>query len=157
MNKHLNIPAQIQALITDIEATPLHLAELPMTEHPKLPQFNRFIRVYDIDAKSRLEFVFFVYEQILKDKETGEVINIQLSKPEWVVDKTTWSYLRNEQNQPITATIKEGSEETDNKIKVPSYKYMIWLMKNNKAGLLQLIQGYLASFIQAKQTELDAL
>ena len=42
-------------------------------------------------------------------------------------------------------------------IKVSSYKYMLWLMKNNKATLLQLIQGYLADFVRTKSEELDKL
>ena len=157
MNEHLIIPKEIQGLISSIESTPLHLAEMPMTEHPLLPQFNRFIQVLKIDANSENEFVYFTYKQILKNKQTGEKINISLPAPEWVVYKDTWSYLRDENNQIITANVKDGSSETDNKVKVPSYRYMLYLMKENKAGFLQLIEGYLASFIQAKQNELDQL
>ncbi len=158
MNEHLKIPTQVQTLIDSIEKVELSLAELPLPEHPKLPQFNRSIRVLDIDAKSRQEFVNFVYEQVLKDKETGEVINIPLPAPEWIVYKETWSYLRDEKNNLIELPLKETTEGiTKDKVKVSSFRYMIWLMKNNKIGFLQLIQGYLASFVDDKIEELNTL
>jgi hypothetical protein len=158
MNSHLKIPSQIQALINDIENVDLNLAELPLPEHPKLPQFNRSIRVLDIDAKSRNEFVNFIYEQVLKDKETGEEINISLPAPEWVVYKETWSYLRDEQNNTIELPLIEPIDKlTKDKVKISSFKYMIWLMKNNKIGFLQLIQGYLVGFVETKIEELNKL
>ncbi|WP_374465597.1 hypothetical protein [Chryseobacterium sp.] len=158
MNEHLKIPAQIQALINDIENVELYLSELPLPEHPKLPQFNRSIRVLDIDAKSRQEFVNFIYEQVLKDKETGEEINISLPAPEWVVYKETWSFLRDEQNNTIELPLIEPIDKiTKDNVKVSSFKYMIWLMKNNKISFLQLIQGYLAGFVETKIEELNKL
>lgn len=158
MNEHLKIPAQIQALINDIENVELSLAELPLPEHPTLPQFNRSIRVLDIDAKSITEFVHFNYQQVLKDKETGEEINISLPAPEWVVYKETWSYLRDEKNNTIELPLKEPTEiAAKEAVKVSSYKYMLWLMKKNKVAFLQLIQGYLASFIETKIEELNTL
>lgn len=87
MNEHLNIPKNIQKIIGDIENVDLNLSELPLPEHPKLPQFNRSIRVLDIDAKSKQEFMVFIYEQVLRDKETGEEIRIPLPAPEWIVYK----------------------------------------------------------------------
>ena len=102
----------------------------------------------------------FGYKQILKDKETGEEINIQLPAPEWVVYKDTWSYLRGTKNELINVPVKdeEGNPTAETQpIKVSSYKYMLWLMKNNRATLLQLIQGYLADFVRTKNEELDKL
>ena len=52
MNENLMIPKQVQGILDEVENTPLYLAELPMEAHPKLPQFNRFIRVINLDAKS---------------------------------------------------------------------------------------------------------
>lgn len=158
MNNNLKIPTQMQALINDIENIELNLSELPLPEHPKLPQFNRSIRVLDIDAKSRNEFVNFIYEQVLKDKETGAEINISLPAPEWVVYKETWSYLRDEKNNIIELPLIEPNHKiTKDKVKVSSFKYMIWLMKNDKAGFIQLIEGYLSSFIDSKIDELNKL
>lgn len=156
MNDHLNIPIDIQNIINEIENVELSLAELPLPEHPKLPQFNRSIRVLDIDAKSKQEFIVINYEQVLKDKETGEEFNFILPVPEWVIYKETWSYLIGSNNSHVELTFKDDKGEKD-MVKVPSYKYMIWLMKNNKAGFIQLIETYLDAFIKAKQTELDAI
>lgn len=156
MNEHLNIPTEIQNVINQILKIDLNFAELPMPEHPKLPQFNRTIRVYDIDSKSKQEFVVFVYEQVLRDKETGEEVNIDLPAPEWAVYKETWSYLRGTDNKPIQLQLKEDLSKKDI-VKVPSYKYMIWMMKNKKAEFLQLIELYLASFIEYKLPELNKI
>ena len=61
MNENLIVPKQVQGILEEVENTPLYLAELPMEAHPKLPQFNRFIRVINLDAKSENEFVMFGY------------------------------------------------------------------------------------------------
>ena len=157
MNEHLIIPEPIQDILDDINDTPLYLAELSMPKHPKLPQFDRFIRVNDIDAKSKNEFIYFSYEQILRDEDTNEIVNISLPTPEWVIYKDTWSSLRNETNQTIQLEFvnPENSVGLDPLVKVPSYKYMLWLMKNDKAGLLELITSYLDTFKQFKLTELN--
>ena len=156
MNENLKIPAQIKALIDDIENVALNLVELPLPEHPKLPQFNRSIRVLSIDAKSKQEFVSFIYEQVLKDKETGKEVKITLPTPEWVIYKDTWSYLRGTDNVLIEVPLKEDNSKKG-MIKVPSYRYMIWLMKNNKFQFLQLIQMYLLGFIESKTEELNKI
>lgn len=158
-NHHLDLTAypDVQDMLNDIENISPVLAEMQIADHPMFPQFDRYIRVYDITANSANEYIHFGYKQVLKDQETGKEFNIGLPTPEWVVYKDTWSYLRNEQNQPISLPYADGVTEGDNGVKVPSYKYMIWLMRNNKVGLLQLIQGYLQSFVLAKQSELDTL
>ena len=67
MNENLIVPKQVQGILEEVENTPLYLAELPMEAHPKLPQFNRFIRVINLDAKERkMSFVMFGYKQVLK-------------------------------------------------------------------------------------------
>lgn len=155
MNQHLIIPAAIKSILNDIENMHLYLAELPMPEHPKYSNYNRTIRVIDIDAKSKNEFLQFTYEQVLKDKETGEVdLNIKLPTPQWVVYKDTWSYFRDEKNVAIQVPTKEDNAITE-RIIVPTYKYMIWLMANDKASFLDLIKGYLADFSTAKIEELN--
>lgn len=156
MNEHLNIPKDIQKLINEIENIDLNFAELPMPEHPKLPQFNRSIRVFNIDVKSKNEFMFFVYEQVLRDKDTGEEISIPLPAPEWVVYKEDWSFLRDDKNIPIDLPLKEDITQKDT-VRVPSYKYMLWLLKNQKARFLELIKVYLQSFVDHNLEELNKL
>lgn len=158
MNEHLEIPTQIQALINDIENVELNLAELPVPEHPKLPQFNRSIRVLDIDAKSKQQFICFNYEQVLKDKETGEEINIFLPAPQWVIYKDTWSYLRDNYNNPVELPLIEPKDDMiADKVKVSSYQYMLWLLKNEKIGFTELLASYLDEFVKTHKEELDRL
>lgn len=160
MNTSLQIPTELQAVLDQIENTPLHLAEMAIADHPKLPGFNRKIRVYDIDAKSKQQLVVFQYAQVLVDKETGEESQLKLPTPDWVVYADTWSYFRGQDGQIVELPINpdiEKQEGIDTKIRVPSYKYMLWLMKNNQAGFLQLIQGYLNDFVINKIEELNKL
>lgn len=159
LNEHLQIPQELQAVLQQIEDMPLHLAELKMQPHPKFPQYDRYLVVEDLEVKSRNEFVYFRYKQVLKDKETGEKIHIGLPTPEWVVYKEVWSYFRNSKNQIVEVPLKPSEEEEtteiDRKVRVPSYKYMLWLMKYQNAQLLALIQGYAMEFMKVKQEELD--
>ena len=105
MNENLMIPKQVQGILDEVEKTPLYLAELPMEAHPKLPQFNRFIRVINLDAKSENEFVMFGYKQVLKDKDTGEEINIQLPTPFITCPIPRFSFSQNQPNTlGLTAT-----------------------------------------------------
>ncbi|THV56527.1 hypothetical protein [Chryseobacterium candidae] len=158
MNEHLIIPENIKEILNSIENTPLSLTELPLQAHPRLPQFERHIRVLDIDAKSEQQFISFRYKQILKDKETGEEINISLPSPEWVIYKDTWSYLRYGDNHLIELPVAEpeGNMNTD-LVKVPSYQYMLWLLKNNKTGFTELLASYLDEFVKNNKDILDKL
>ncbi|WP_292010760.1 hypothetical protein [Chryseobacterium sp.] len=158
MNNHLSIPSNIQQIIDQISNTDLNLAELPLPEHPKLPHFDRFIRVLDIDAKSKQEFINFTYEQVLRDKVNGEEFKIALPTPEWVIYKETWSYLRDENNNPFEVLLTEPTEtEATGKVRVPTYRYMLWLLKNDKIAFLDLLKSYLKDFIENKGEELDKL
>jgi hypothetical protein len=158
MNDHLIIPENIQEALNNIEGTPLNLAELSLHPHPILPQFNRSIRVLDIDAKSDQQFIYFRYEQVLKDKETGEEVKISLPAPEWVIYKETWSYLLDDSNNPIELPLKEPEEgQTTDKVRVPSYKYTLWLLKNNKIRFLELLTYYLQQFVETNKDQLDKL
>ncbi|MFZ4930498.1 hypothetical protein [Chryseobacterium sp. Mn2064] len=158
MNTHLTIPENIKEILSSIENTSLNLVELPLHAHPKLPQFARSIRVLDIDAKSKQQFISFRYEQVLKDKATGEEINISLPTPEWVIYKGTWSYLRDSNSNFIELPLLNPEADKDSdKVKVPSYQYMLWLLKNNKVGLTELLTSYLDEFVKSCRDSLDKL
>jgi hypothetical protein len=112
----------------------------------------------DIDAKSEQQFIYFRYEQVLKDRTTGQEIQITLPSPEWVIYKETWSYLRDEQNNPIELPLKEPLEDqTTGKVKVPSYQYMLWLLKNDKVSFLELLTHYLKQFMEDHKNKLDKI
>lgn len=162
LNEHLQLPMDIQAVLEQIENTPLHLAELKMEPHPKFPQYDRYLVVEDLEVKSRNEFVYFRYKQILKDKETDEKILIGLPTPQWVVYNSTWSFFRDNKGNVVQTPLKPSEDnetqnaDKDRRVRVPSYKYMLWLMKKQNARFLQLIEGYAHDFILAKKEELDA-
>lgn len=159
LNQHLQIPPQVQAVLNQIEAIPLHLAELKMPDHPKFPQFDRYIQVIGLGANSEKQFIHFKFKQVLKDKETGEVLHIQLPTPEWVVYADTWSYFRTQNDEVLELPLQEEhatEEATMGKVKVHSYKYMLWLMANNQAQFLDLIRVYANDFMSAKIEELNA-
>lgn len=158
MNEHLIIPENIKEVLNNIGNISLSLAELPLQAHPKLPQFQRSIRVLDIDAKSEQQFIYFRYKQILKDTETGEELNISLPAPDWVIYKETWSYLRDHYNNLVELPLAEpNAEMTTDKVKVPSYQYMLWLLKNNKVGFTELLMSYLDDFVKLHKEQLDGL
>lgn len=158
MNTHLIIPENIKEILNSIEKISLNLAELPLQAHPKLPQFDRSIRVLDIDAKSKQQFISFRYEQVLKDRETGEEINISLPAPEWVIYKETWSYLRDSNNNFIELPLVDPeADKNADKVKVASYQYMLWLLKNNKVGFTELLASYLDEFVKNCRDRLDRL
>lgn len=157
LNQHLIIPPHIQAILDEIENIPLYYAEVDMEAHPKFPQYDRFLRVEDFGGKSSEEFVYIKYEQILKDKETGEEMPyIKLPNPEWIVYADTWSFFRTADGQPLELPLIEPTEgKTTDKVRVPSYCYMLWLMKNHNARFLELIEGYAVDFIRSKIDELN--
>ncbi|WP_370895574.1 hypothetical protein [Chryseobacterium gossypii] len=158
MNEHLIIPEDIRETIKNIEETTLNLAELPLQAHPTLPQFNRSIRVLDIDAKSEQQFISFRYEQVLKNKETGEEVKISLPTPEWIIYKETWSYLLDDSGNLIELPLREPQEDQlADKVKVPSYKYILWLLKNDKTGFLEFLTHYLQQFVKDHKDQLDKL
>lgn len=158
MNKHLIISENIQEYLNNIEETALNLGELTLHPHPVLSQFSRSIRVLDIDAKSQHQFISFRYEQVLKDKETGEEVKISLPTPEWIIYKETWSYLLDDSGSLIELPLKEPQDgQVSGNVKVPSYKYMLWLLKNNKTGFLALLAYYLQQFVKMHKDQLDKL
>ena len=156
MNEHLNIPGNLQKIINEIKGIDLSFVEIPMKEHPKLPQFNRTIRILDIDAKSQQEFIVFIYEQVLRDKDTDEEIKIPLPAPEWIMHKESSIPYRDDKNLPIELPLKDDNTQKD-VLKVPSYKYMLWLLKNQKTGFLHFIQSSLTRFVEENTTALNKI
>lgn len=160
LNNNLQLPPQVQELLKQIENIPLHLAEIKIPDHPRLPNFDRYIQVLGLDVNSDNEFIYFKYRQVLKDKETDEFIKrVALPVPEWVVYADTWSYFRTQTGEVLELPLQEEhatEEATTGKVRVPSYKYMLWLMANNQARFLDLIQAYANDFVSAKIEELNA-
>lgn len=143
-----------ETLIKKIEDTPLYLAEIPMEAHPKLPNFNRFIRITGLETVTENEYMKIAYQQVLTDKETGEESKLKLPNPDWIILKDTWSYLRDSKGQILKEANDEGEEVA---VKVSSYKYMLWMLREHKAGLIDLLEMYMVDFVRMNREELDAI
>ncbi|WP_223598269.1 hypothetical protein [Chryseobacterium sp. GVT01B] len=167
MKEKLLIPQQVQQLLNEIEATDLNLGEIQITEHPLLPSFNRFIRINKMVVDTDLPRTYLFYQQILRNKETNEIEPSNLPTPEWMIGEEEWSSLRDENFDRIFVPVVE--EETQNPLldeegnpkttilKVNTHHYMLWLVKNNKVGFLDLLKSYLQEFVETKSIELNRL
>ena len=154
----LQIPTQVQALLNDINATELNLGEIKIDKHPLVSQdLDRYIQINKISIDLNLPRTYIWYSQILKDSE-GNIVPSNLPTPEWMMNETETSSVRDENfnrilvpvvdeetNEPILN--EDGSPKTS-PLLVNSHSYLLWLLKNNKAGFLQLLSIYLVELLQ---------
>ncbi|KAB1231862.1 hypothetical protein [Chryseobacterium viscerum] len=167
MKEKLLIPEQVQQLLNEINTTNLNLGEIQISEHPLLPSFNRFIRINKMVVDTELPRTYLFYQQVLRDKETHEIEPSNLPTPEWMIGEEEWSSLRDKNFNRIFVPVVD--EETQNPvldelgnpktsiIKVNTHHYMLWLVKNNKIGFLDLLKSYLQEFVEMKSNELNKL
>lgn len=167
MKEKLLVPEQVQQLLNGIKATDLNLGEIQIAEHPLLPTFNRFIRINKMMVDTELPRIYLFYQQILRDKATREIEPSNLPTPEWMIGEEEWSSLRDENFDRIFVPVideetkKPVLDENGNPktsiIKVNTHQYMLWLVKNNKVGFLNLLKSYLLEFVEMKSHELNKL
>ncbi|TZF93711.1 hypothetical protein FW781_18650 [Chryseobacterium panacisoli] len=167
MKEKLLIPQQVEQLLKEINTTNLNLGEIQISEHPLLTSFNRFIRINKMVVDTELPRTYLFYQQILRDKETHEIEPSNLPTPEWLIGEEEWSSLRDKNFDRILVPVVD--EETQNPVldedgypktsivKVNTHHYMLWLVKNNKIGFLDLLKSYLQEFIEMKSNELNKL
>ncbi|PXW07781.1 hypothetical protein C8D70_12011 [Chryseobacterium sp. CBTAP 102] len=167
MKEKLLLPEQVQQLLNEINTTDLNLGEIQISEHPMLPSFNRFIRINKMVVDTELPRTYLFYQQVLRNKETNEIEPSNLPTPEWMIGEEEWSSLRDESFNRILVPVVD--EETQNPVpdeegnpktsivKVNTHHYMLWLVKNNKIGFLDLLKSYLQEFVELKSNELNKL
>lgn len=167
MKEKLLLPEQVQQLLNEINTTHLNLGEIQISEHPMLPSFNRFIRINKMVVDTELPRTYLFYQQVLRNKETNEIEPSNLPTPEWMIGEEEWSSLRDESFNRIHVPVVD--EETQNPVpdeegnpktsivKVNTHHYMLWLVKNNKIGFLDLLKSYLQEFVELKNNELNKL
>ena len=154
----LQIPTQVQALLNSINATELNLGEIKIDKHPLVSQdLDRYIQINKISIDLNLPRTYIWYSQVLKDAD-GNVVPSNLPTPEWMLNETETSSVRDENFNRILVSVVD--EETDRPILnedgepktsplfVNSHSYLLWLLKNNKAGFLQLLSTYLLELLQ---------
>ena len=165
----LQIPTEVQALLDSINATELNLGEIKIDKHPLVSQdLDRYIQINKISIDLNLPRTYIWYSQVLKDLE-GNVVPSNLPTPEWLINETETSTIRDENFQRILVPVvdsktdepilnEDGSPKTS-PLFVNSHSYLLWLLKSNKAGFLQLISVYLVELLQNEEfkSKLDKL
>ena len=154
----LQIPTAVQELLDSINATKLNLGEIKIDKHPLVSQdLDRYIQINKISIDLNLPRTYIWYSQVLKDSE-GNVVPSNLPTPEWMMSETETSSVRDENFQRILVPVvneetnelilnEDGSPKTS-PLFVNSHQYLLWLLKNNKVGFLQLLSSYLSELLQ---------
>ena len=165
----LQIPTAVQELLDSINSTKLNLGEIKIDKHPLVSQdLERYIQINKISIDLNLPRTYIWYSQVLKDLE-GNVVPSNLPTPEWLINETETSSLRDgnfqrilvpvvdeETNEPILN--EDGSPKTS-PLFINSHNYLLWLLKSNKVGFLDLLQAYLLELLQNQEfkSKLDKL
>lgn len=154
----LQIPTQVQELLDSINSTKLDLGEIKIDKHPLVSQsLDRYIQINKISIDLNLPRTYIWYSQILKDSE-GNIVPSNLPTPEWIISEFETSSVRDENFQRILVPVvneetnelilnEDGSPKTS-PLFVNSHQYLLWLLKNNKVGFLQLLSSYLSELLQ---------
>ena len=165
----LQIPTQVQELLNSINATELNLGEIKINKHPLVAQdLDRYIQINKISIDLNLPRTYIWYSQVLKDSE-GNAVPSNLPIPEWLINETETSTVRDESFEKILVPVvdEETNEPILNEDGMPktsplfvnSHSYLLWLLKNNKVGFLQLLSTYLSELLQNQEfkSKLDKL
>ena len=154
----LQIPTAVQELLDSINATKLNLGEIQIDKHPLVSQdLERYIQINKISIDLNLPRTYIWYSQVLKDLE-GNVVPSNLPTPEWLMNETETSTVRDENfNRILVPVVDEETNEPvlnedgtpkTSPLLVNSHSYLLWLLKNNKAGFLDLLSTYLLELLQ---------
>ena len=159
----LQIPTAVQELLDSINATKLNLGEIKIDKHPLVSQdLDRYIQINKISIDLNLPRTYIWYSQVLKDSE-GNVVPSNLPTPEWLINEIETSTIRDENfnrilvpvvdeetNEPI---LNEDGTPKTSPLFVNSHSYLLWLLKNNKVGFLQLLSIYLQELLQNEEVK----
>ena len=163
------VPTAVHELLDSINATKLNLGEIKIDKHPLVSQdLDRYIQINKISIDLNLPRTYIWYSQVLKDLE-GNIVPSNLPTPEWMMSETETSSVRDENFQRIEVTVineetnepilnEDGTPKTS-PLFVNSHSYLLWLLKNNKVGFLQLLSVYLLELLQNEEfkSKLDKL
>ena len=154
----LQIPTEVQELLNSINSTKLNLGEIKIDKHPLVSQdLDRYIQINKISIDLNLPRTYIWYSQVLKDLE-GNVVPSNLPTPEWLINETETSTIRDENFNKILVPVVDAETEEPildddgepkmSPIFLNSHKYLIWLQNNDKTGFLNLIKGYMVEKLQ---------
>lgn len=89
--------AQAQGLKQMLENLPVILAEIPLPDILKMPDYRQVLRVRDINVAICANFVGLTPKRILIDKESGEEVDMNLPVPKWEITGSNFSSIVNPQ------------------------------------------------------------
>ena len=156
----LQIPTTVQELLDSINSTKLNLGEIKIDKHPLVSHdLDRYIQINKISIDLNLPRTYIWYSQVLKDLE-GNVVPSNLPTPEWLINETETSSVRDENfNRILVPVVDEETNEPvlnddgtpkTSPLLVNSHSYLLWVLKNNKASFLQLLSSYLQELLLNK-------
>lgn len=153
----LHIPQQLQGIVDEINNIALDLGEVNIEPHPMISTtHSRALRIVKIIPNLEVPRTDVYFIQVLKDAE-GIEIPSNLPRPEWTIHSDETSSLRDENKQRIMLPVLTDEAQQNefvpkldaegNQVLSPllfnSHKYLVWVLKNNRSGLIELLQGYL--------------
>ena len=149
----LQIPTAVQELLDSINSTKLNLGEIKIDKHPLVSQdLERYIQINKISIDLNLPRTYIWYSQVLKDLE-GNVVPSNLPTPEWLINETETSTIRDENfNRILVPVVDEETNEPvlnedgtpkTSPLFVNSHSYLHWLLNNSNAEFLNLLTTYL--------------
>lgn len=184
LNENLQIPEPYLSFLQAVESVPAVWASHPLEDLEDAPQFDRQLVVTGFNAPRNAQGsedrIYITVEQIWTLKSTGKVF-VKKDAPMWETTADTWSYLRDfsdpsklvevDKIEPAPAPDPIYDPETGEEIpqqagepirsksfiRIPTTKYLRFLMLNRNAHLVDLFGQYLRDFAAAKQTDLDKL
>lgn len=181
LNENLQIPEPYLSFLEAVENVPAIWAEHPLPDLPDLSMFSRKIAVTGFNApKCSPETgnrIYISVEQILTHRDSGKLFKA-INAPMWEIMDETWSYLKDfsdptklvevdktittetpvvDPDDPENVQMETSTVTVKSFIKVPTVKYLKFLILNKKAHLVDLFEQYLSDFATAKASELEKL
>ena len=159
--ENLKYTQQQQALYDAVMATPYYWAELRLEDLSSLPFHDRKIVISGFNCpdleKNNDERIYITIKRILIHKDTRIEDSIKKSF-EWEITANLKSIIPNQTLQKEILD-EEGNilETIEVPFKVPSVKFIRYLLLNKQAQITDLLESALADFANQFKTQLDTL
>lgn len=127
------------SIINDIENISHELARVEIPKHPSLPDFNQFMLVHGVVISLKNDYLKVNYDREFQDSD-GNVINIKIDSPEWIIGKENKTDLLDSGGNIVT-------DENGDAVMVGSINYLNYLIQNKLSHFTDLIKGYAEKFI----------
>lgn len=159
------IQSEDQALINAIENTDKSWFSMQLPAHPVYPQFARKLVVTSFnppEIEGEEDRIYVLVQQHLILKE-GNTLHKKVKMPDWLIHEKNTEELRGSDGEIRMKTVvvkdDDGTEisRKDEPIKVPSIKYVKFLVKSKSAHLVDVIGQFMGIYVEKYKTEIDAI